>query len=49
MSNGKDFSTLGKITALLNTTESVVPSGAERARACSPTPLLSHEILPSGA
>ncbi len=36
MSNGSDFSTLGKITTLLDTTESVLPSGAERASVCSP-------------
>ena len=36
MSNGSDFSTLGKITTLLDTTDSVLPSGAERASACRP-------------
>ena len=37
MSNGSDFSTLGKITTLFDTTDSVLPSGAERASACRPT------------
>ncbi len=37
MSMGSDFSTLGKITTLLDTTASVRPSGAERASACRPT------------
>ena len=32
MSNGSDFITLEKITTLLETTESVVPSGAARER-----------------
>src|SRR5512145_660569 len=36
MSNGSDFRTAGKITTLLDTTESVLPSGAERASDCSP-------------
>ena len=37
MSKGSDFSTLGKITTLFDTTDSVLPSGAERASACRPT------------
>ena len=37
MSNGNDLSTAGKITTLLDTTDSVVPSGAERASVCRPT------------
>jgi hypothetical protein len=36
ISNGRDFSTLGKITTLFDTTASVWPSGAERASVCSP-------------
>src|SRR5687768_16900156 len=36
MSNGSDFSTLGKMTTLFDTTASVLPSGAERARVCKP-------------
>ena len=37
MSNGIDFSTLGKITTLFETTLSVRPSAGERASACRPT------------
>ena len=37
MSKGSDLSTLGKITTLFDTIDSVLPSGAERASACRPT------------
>jgi hypothetical protein len=37
MSNGSDLSTLGKITTLFDTTESVLPSGADLASDCKPT------------
>ena len=36
MSKGSDLITLGKITTLFDTTDSVLPSGAERASACKP-------------
>jgi hypothetical protein len=37
MSNGTLFSTLGKMTTLLETMPSVVPSAGARASACRPT------------
>ena len=37
MSKGMDFSTLGNMTTLLDTTDSVNPSAGERAKACKPT------------
>ena len=37
MSKGSDLITLGKITTLFDTIDSVLPSGMARARACRPT------------